>query len=236
MIKKGKHIIKSYMTLDYSFTGIRIQDTVLTPVDWLLSITLVAGTKKSKAKEEIEYNATIAYQKIYFWLDTNLPSIVVVDVTDEDDLYIANLSSNITMYCPSNPHDDILVQLLHAKISALAGEHLIVGEIKLKGSDTNLEYTFDEPEDGYELPRATAEYYTEGKTRDGVPWWFRDDGFCFEFVDPEDETIPEDKIFDGIIDPLDEFRRIISEVDATIGITKEPARIVQIEKWKPKKI
>ena len=69
-----------------------------------------------------------------------------------------------------------------------------------------------------------------------MPWWFRDDGFCFEFVDPEDETIPEDKVFEGITDPLDEFRRIISEVDATIGITKEPARIVQVEKWKPKKI
>ena len=224
------------MTLEYSFTGIRIQETVMTPVDWTLSVTLVAGAKKGKAKEDIEYNATIAYQKIYFWLDTNLPNIVVVDVANEDDLYIANLSSNITMYCPDNPHDDVLVQLLHAKISTLTGDDLIVGEIKLKGSDINIEYTYDVSDDGYELPFLTSEYYTEGKTRDSTPWWMRDDGFCFEFVDPEDETIPKDKVFEGIIDPMDEFRRIIGEVDASMGITKEQARIIQVEKWKPKKI
>ena len=237
MIKKGRHLIKSHMTLEYDFTGIRIQDGSLTPVDWKLTVDLVAVGKKKKAKEEIEYDAGITYQKIYFWLDTNLPNIVVVDVCNEDDLYIANLSTNIMMYCPDSPSDDMLIQLLHAKISSLANPDLIVGEIHLKGSDTSLQYTYDCPDSGYLLPGITADYYTEGTTRDVEPWWFRDDGFCFEFVRPEDNKLTDEELFKDISDPMDEFRRIMSEVsDMHIGLVREPARIVQVEKWKPKTV
>jgi len=237
MIKKGRHLIKSHMTLEYEFTGIRIQDSWLTPVDWKLTVDLVATGKKGKTREEVEYNAGVTYQKVYFWLDTNLPNIVVVDVCNEDDLYIANLSTNIMMYCPDSPTDDLLIQLLHAKISSLALPNLIVGEIHLKGSDTSLQYTFDCPDTGYVLPISTAEYYTEGTTRDKDPWWMRDDGFCFEFVRPEDNEQTDEELFSDIVDPMDEFHRIISEVsDMHIGLVREPARIVQVEKWKPKTV
>lgn len=237
MIKKGRHLIKSHMTLEYDFTGIRIQEGSLTPVDWKLTIDLVATGKKGKSKEVIECDAGITYQKIYFWLDTNLPNIITVDVTNEDDLYIANLSTNIMMYCPDSPGDDLLIQLLHAKISSLASPDLIVGEIHLKGSDTSLQYTFDCADVGYLLPSSTSEYYTEGTTRDKMPWWFRDDGFCFEFVRPEDNELSDEELFKDIADPMDEFYRIMTEVtDMHIGLVREPARIVQVEKWKPKKV
>ena len=237
MIKKGRHLIKSHMTLEYDFTGIRIQDGSLTPVDWKLMVDLVATGKKGKSKEDIEYDAGTTFQKIYFWLDTNLPNIVVVDVANEDDLYIANLSTNIMMYCPDSPSDDLLIQLLHSKISSLAGSDLIVGEIQLKGSDTSLRYTYDCPDTGYLLPMSTAEYYIEGTTRDKDPWWTRDDGFCFEFVRPTDNKQTDEELFSDIIDPMDEFQRIIAEVsDMHMGIMREPARIVQVEKWKPKTV
>lgn len=241
MIKRGRHIIKSHMTLAYDFTGIRLQEGCLTPVDWTLTVDLVATGKKGKTREEIEDDAGFTYQKIYFWLDTNLPNILIVDVGTEDDLYIANLSSNIMMYCPGNPGDDTIVQLLHSKISALAGTGLVVGEMKIKGSDTSLEYTFDCSDGDYELPATTAEYYTEGTTRDEIPWWTRDDGFCFEFVrPPEVEGTPkvsDEELFKDISDPMDDFRKVMTELtDIHIGIAKEPARIVQVERWKPKKV
>ena len=237
MIKKGRHLIKSHMTLEYDFTGIRIRDSDLIPVDWKLTIDLVATGKKGKAKELVEYDASITYQKIYFWLDTNLPNIVVVNVNNEDDLYIANLSSNIMMYCPDTPNDDMLIQLLHSKISALAFPNLMVGEIHLKASDTALQYTYDCTDGNYILPMTTSEYYAEGTTRDKIPWWIRDDGFCFEFVKPLDNKLTDEELFKDIIDPMDEFRRIVTEVaEIPMSILNEPARIVQIEKWKPKKV
>ncbi len=237
MMKRGKQVIRSYMTLEYEFTGIRLQEGHLTPVDWKLTVNLIASMKKGKSKADAEYKAGVLYQKLYFWLETNLPGILFVDVNNEDDLYIANLSSNITMYCPDNPSDDMIVQLLHSKLSALSGQELTVGEIHLKGSDTSLQYTFDCPDGDYTMPTTTAEYYTEGSARDEFPWWTRNDGFCFEFVRPGDTEITDEELFKDIIDPMDDFERIISEVtDAHIGIVKEPARIVQVEKWKPKRV
>ena len=236
-MKQGKHTIKSYMTLSYDFTGLRLQDSYLTPVDWKLTVNLIAAGKKGKSKEKIELSAGVTYQKLYFWLDTNLPGILAVNAGNEDDLYIANLSSNITMYCPGNPGDDMLVQLLHAKLSSLTSEELLIGEIHLKATDTSLEYTFDCNDGEYALPLTTEEYYTECTVRDETPWWFRDDGFCFEFVRPDDTEITDEELFGDIEDPMEQFYKVISEMsDAHIGIVKEPAKIIQVEKWKPRTV
>jgi hypothetical protein len=227
------------MTMEYNFTGIRIQNSTLTPVDWHLEIDLLVSEKKGKTKKDIEYEAGLIYQKIYFWMETNLPSIVVVDTTKEEDLYIANLSSNIMMYCPGNPGDDLVIQLLHAKLVALSTEHLMIGEIHLKGSDTSIKYSFDCVDGNYGLPILVSEYFTDGDTLDETPWWTRNDGFCFEFLKPDDLDITDEEKeeLNNRIDPMDEFYRIIGELkDTSFGVVKEPARIVQIEKWKPKKV
>jgi hypothetical protein len=236
MMKRGKHVIRNYMTLEYEFTGIRIQEGFLTPVDWKLTVNLIAPEKKGRTKEESEYNAGVIYQKLYFWLDTNLPHVALIDVNNEDDLYIANLSSNITMYCPANPGDDVVIQLLHSKLTALSGNELMVGEVHLKGSDTSLQYTFDCPDGEYTLPPTTIDYYSEGTARDEIPWWSRDDGFCFEFIRPDDSETSKEEFFKDIVDPMKEFERIISDVATHIGMVKEPAKIVQVEKWKPKTV
>jgi len=237
MMQHGKTIIRSYMTFDFSFSGIRIQDGYLTPVDWDLSVDLVVKAPKNKNKNDIEYKASILYQRIYFWLDSNLQNIAMVDVSNDGDLYLANLSSNITMYCPGNPSDDLIIQLLHSKMCSLITQELQIGEIRLRGSDTSLQYTFDSPERDYQLPLTTNEYYTEGTCRDLEPWWTRNDGFCFEFVRPDDTEITNEELFKDIIDPMVEFERVIEEVSETgIGMVREPARIVQVEKWKPRKV
>ena len=235
MMQIGKHRIKNHMSMEYSFTGIRILSGSLIPVDWHLSINMVALDKKGKGKADAEYNATVAYQKLFFWLETNLPGIIAVDVQDETDLYIANLSSNIMLYCPAEPYDDVIVQLLHSKMATLSDGNLLIGETRLKGSDMSVQYSFEPDAAGYNFPVTTEEYYTEGTARDEKPWWMRDDGFSFEFIRPEDTEISDEELFKDIVDPMDEFNKVINEMDINIGI-KEPARIVQVEKWKPKKV
>ena len=239
MMTVGKHKIRSHMTLEYDFTGIRLQEGCFTPVDWKLTVDLIAprGTTQ-KSKEDSELKAGMTYNRIHFWLDTNLTNVIVVDATNEDDLYLANLSANITLYCPGDVSDDHVIQLIHSKLSALAAGTMVVGEMQLKGSDTSAAYTFDCPDGAYELPVSPSEYI-EGEARDEEAWWFRNDGFCFEFIKPvaaEGETIPED-IFGDIVDPMTEFERMVQEAtESFVGIIKEPARIVQVEKWKPKTV
>jgi|AntAceMinimDraft_11_1070367.scaffolds.fasta_scaffold51709_2 hypothetical protein len=238
MIKIGKTFVRNYMTLDFEFTGVRIQDTTLTSVDWYLSINLVAASHNGdKQRVEKERNASIAYQRLYFWLDANLPHVIAIDASNEDDLYIANLLSNIAMFCPGNPSDDLIIQLLHSKLSKIAGDDLIISEMTLRGSDTALQYTFDVQGGSYELPELTADYCLSGIARDKQAWWTRNDGFCFEFIMPEDSDALAEEIFKEIVDPLDEFNKVILEMtDSKIGIVREPAKIVQVEKWKPKKV
>jgi len=223
------------MTLEFSFSGIRIQESNLTPVDWNLTVNIIAPVKKGRPREESEHKASMMYQRLYFWLDTNLHNSVMVDAENEDDLYLANLTSNIALFCPGNPGDDLLIQLIHYKLSTLAGTELVIGETHLKGNDTSLQYTFDSAGSEYMLPYTIKEYYPEGVARDIVPWWLRDDGFCFEFIKPEGAESNE--IFDSIIDPMDEFENIIEEISASnITMLKEPAKIIKMEKWKPKQV
>lgn len=238
MMTIGRHRVRSHMSMEYDFSGIRLLEGSLVPVDWHISIDLVALDKKgSKSHDEAELNANMAYQRLYFWLEANLPNIVAVDVSNQDDLYIANLVSNIMLYCPAEPFDDVIAQLLHCKLSALADGHLLVGELRIKASDMTVQYSFEPGEFGYNLPETTEEYYTESKTKDAEPWWLRNDGFSFEFVRPDDLEIPEEEFYKEIIDPLVEFEKVIQDMaDRAIGVTKEPARIVQVEKWKPKKV
>lgn len=224
------------MTLEFSFCGIRIQESNLTPVDWQLTVNIIAPIKRGKSREETELKAGVVYQKLYFWLDANLHNSIMVDVGSEDDLYIANLSSNIAVYCPGNPSDDLIIQLIHSKLSQLAGTELIIGEIHLKGNDTSLQYTYDCSEEGYALPD-TTKYYVEGEARDIVPWWSRNDGFCFEFIKPEGTEISAEELFADIVDPMDNFEKVIAEMtSANVTLAKEPAKIVQMEKWQPKKV
>ena len=50
MMQIGKHRIKNHMSMEYSFTGIRILSGSLIPVDWHLSINMVALDKNVKLK------------------------------------------------------------------------------------------------------------------------------------------------------------------------------------------
>jgi hypothetical protein len=226
------------MALDYSFTGIRLVDGALYPVDWHLTANIIAQLKKSSTKEESEHAANVAYQRMCYWLDINLPEIIVVNVESEDDLYLANLASNITMYCPGPPNDDLIIQLLHSKLSTIAGESLVIGEIHLKASDTTLSYTFDASEGEYDLPVTSKEYYPEGAIiKDEEPWWMRNDGFCFEIIREEEEEKPatSEEYFINVVDPMLEFDKAAAG-SSHISITREPAKILQIEKWKPRTI
>ena len=41
MMKVGRHQVRSHMTLEYEFSGIRIHSDELIPVDWKLTVNLI---------------------------------------------------------------------------------------------------------------------------------------------------------------------------------------------------
>jgi hypothetical protein len=236
MITIGKTQVEKYMTLMYNFAGTRIFNSTLIPVNWELKIKLVALGKKNMPPEKQEELANTAYKRIYFWLDTNLPNIIMVNSENDDDMLIANIASNMMMYIPGEPSDDLIIQLLHAKLNSIANDNMYIGEIELKGSDTTAAFSFECSDKEYDLPHTISEY-VNGTSYFEIPWWFRNDGHCYEFIKNSDENFTFEELYGKITDPMEEFDKAVSNIDLYLEpIEKEPAKIIKIEKWVPRKV
>jgi len=205
--------VTSYMTLECDFHGNRIIGRSLVPVTWNLTISLIGVEDSKLSTNENQTQITIAYQRLNFWLDSILDNVIVADRNDPvaEQLFVCQLD-NVIMHVPSEPTDDILCQILHAKMSALAGSSLIIGKITLKANDTRSSYMFYPVEESdYELPEASD--YVEGESVYDLPWWHRND------MDVHDISIPEGVTKEELIEELstayivDEFNK---EMMATI--------------------
>jgi hypothetical protein len=238
-MKKVKSFGRNCLTLNYDFTGLRVRDALFIPVKWNLTIdfNIIAKNnylKKEYSPEELKRGFNINNQRLYYFLDVNLPNAMLVDATVEEDVDLANMSSNMMVYFPGEVNDFTFAKLLHSKLSILSEDIFEVGQISIKADDTFLQYTYNHEGDDYDLPMLTEDYCKFGKMRDKSCWWARNDGFCFEFLRPDDTKLTDEELYGNIIDPLSEFEDLI--LDENDNNIKEPAKIVQIEKWKPKKI
>ena len=164
--------------------------------------------------------------------EATLNNIVVVDATNDEDLYLANFSANNMLFSPGSSGDEMLVQLLHSKIRKIVGDSLIVGQIRVSSDESPLSYCYDTLSDVYDdLPLLATDYFKLGKVKDNDPWWLRPDGFTSEFSIDDDIDISTVEFPE---DPLVDFNKYVAEV--TGKKSTEPAKILQVEKWKPKKV
>lgn len=230
MITVGKYRVKSYMNMKYEFSGIRIVDTELTPVQWEISVVLAQSQKKRVSKDSIIQNTELAYQRLYFWLETNLSNVVVVSADNATGMAIASTVSNIMMVCPYEPYDELIAELLHHKFNILAKGNMVIGEITIKSNDTTSSFAFDCPDQEYTLPM-TVEEYIPAISLHKLPWWARDDGFCFEFLKPAAYADKTNEEYFGIItDPMDQLAIAMDELFTD---DKYQAPIIQVDTWKP---
>lgn len=237
MITIGKHRIRSFLTLEYDFSGIRIVERELIPVHWSLTINLVPSQKKRKNLEEIAQKAELTYQRLYFWLESVLSNVIVVNTTNTLGMTIAATSSNVMMMCPDEPYDEVIVEMLHSKLTALSSGNMLIGEIHLKGDDVTASYNFDCPDGEYNLPQTVKDYISI-PSKYNSPWWMRNDGFCFEFLKPEEQKeVPDEKYFGNIRDPMLDFDSTMKELSGIDSFPiEEQATIIQVERWKPRKV
>jgi hypothetical protein len=234
-MKIGTEDVKSFMTLKYNFPGVRILEDCLSPTYWSVNVNLVAVDydKNSHPVSTMQANGSIAYQKAYYWMESMLPGIILTNIDNKFGLSIATTATNPMMYCPGDPTDDLLVQLIHAKLAAITNNHLYIGEITLDSNDTSAGYTFCRLKDGYTLPDKVKDY-VDLPSLHRKPWWHRDDGFCFEFLKQKNNKEKIADIYKDVFDPLKEFEEmLINEQEYT---QKEPAEIIHVDKWKPKKV
>jgi len=237
MKKVNKNDIKSFMTLNYEFSGTRVMEKYLISAEWTLKVNLVAvdfGSKKTV--KEMQAASSIAYQKIHFWLESCLPDIIMVSTQNPVGMDIVSKVDNIMMHCPDEPTDDLIVRMIHSKLSTIASDSILIKEVFLESNDNPASYTFSLTDVGYDLPAKVSDF-TDLSSLHETPWWERYDGFSFEFLSPPNSDIPPEEIFKDVSDPLQEFEdAVLMSIGTITEVIKDtkPAEIIQIEKWKPK--
>lgn len=235
-MKIGREQVPSFMTLNYSFAGAKMFGQFLQPAMWDLEIEMVVLVNDKDPEQDTDEFGDVVFNKLLFWLETTMPNIIVSDINNQEGISIITAIDNSMMYTPGEPSDALIVRLLHSKISAILSSHLALGRIKLKSTDQMVSYVFElDSTNGYSLP-SLPDYCPADVTHD-IPWWARPDGFCFEFILPEDEDERKEAIavYEKIEDPLAQFDEYHANLDEEMQGGNKPAEIIEVP-WNPKKI
>lgn len=219
---KQKTMLSPFTVYEYKFTAMRLEDMALMPAEWTMSVDLVILKTDKEEMEEVEIDVQQVFQKLQFWTDVNLADCIFVNASNEQELKLAYLFDNNIVTVPGDVLESLIVQILHAKMTSLAGERLYVGEMRLGASDSRIKYTFGKVKE-YELPLKVSDYFEDAQNPDDKAWWYRDDGFSYEFLKG---------YVDEASDPMEEFHKTMK----LINNQDTMADIVKVEKWQPKTV
>lgn len=236
MTKKNFSVNNNYMTFSFNFKASRLQELFIIPTIFNVTFEVVIVDDKNKSKEDIEKKSFIELQKINYFFETVLDNIIIFDSSDTEDTMVCDLLSNDKMVCPGKPTDDLIARLLHSKLSQITKDIFFIGKLTLSTNDAPYTFTFQPPD--YNLPKLVFEYLPDVKCAHKSAWWNRNDGFTYEIIMPDEFSDSEEKFLATIEDPMAEFDLLINEVFSNkVELnTTQPAKIIQVEKWKPKKV
>lgn len=233
--------VDAYMTIEYSFSGIRAVEGKLIPVQWDLVINL-AGIKDDTEEVEL-YQEVVntSYQKIMYWLEYFFVDVVFVDA--EEEVIITALEEigvdSDLVYLPGTPADELIVRVLHSKISSIASDSISIGDVALRASDikSTFHYTFH---GDYGLPDAT---YIGPDSIHPVPWWERDDidtnDMALSSTDELDRAaalaqIDSSHVLHAIVKDMERACGIVQPEDEEENTSAEVINITGIGEWEPK--
>ena len=153
-----------------------------------------------------------------FWIDHFLNGALAYNIhTSLDTTLFEQLSNNIIM-CPEDPHDYLMLVLIHAKLNAIGGGYAIVTKTKF-WSDTaeGFSNTFDgNPNDWLPtLANWMGDTYYFDK-----PWWHRGDGGTVDMPVNGNDVNEKPDILIDLID-------IVSFDDNSVQSNSQEAEIIK---------
>lgn len=185
---------RSSVLYPLEFHAVRAYNTTLHPTTFQLKVSLTPAHFDKRTPMVVEEKSEEGLQRLTFWKDTILDNCVIVDINGELVGSIVGAVDNNMMFCPGGPTDHLLVELLHAKISAILKGYFDIHAITLSSTDTHGIETSFRSVDGYALPG--IEYFPE-EALHSAPWWERDTIEICEFVKG---AILEDELFNHFSD------------------------------------
>lgn len=158
----------------------------------LLGKSLVASECRVELDIDIAHNAAPTdakhrLQAMKIWLEDFVDGSVAYSVrTQVDTTILEEISNNIIM-CPDDPHDHLLLILLHSKLTAIGGDAIIINRSSMT-DDTG--EGFSNSVEGYPddwLPDIETWMGTRSFWKD--PWWSREDSSTMDIKPDEDDDL-----------------------------------------------
>lgn len=229
---------KTVMEIEHTFNGCRFNNGMFDFHEWTLCFEVAAKTQDESV--DMDLLLAIAFAKINFVLHSILRDVFVFPIEQVElmnDL-IASDTQNVFIILPFSASDDILSQALHAKLSAIVGDSIFIGELSIKNTQTKTKFYYFTPDEKYELPDQ-LEFVGERSLYE-KPWYFRDDVDTFDLLchpDMSDEEIIESRI------EMDS-KKILNEIEQTIISERKSenkkSELIDMgdirEKWNPKEV
>lgn len=122
-----------------------------------------------------------------FWLQAFIHDCVAYDIHTSLDTTLLEEIANNVMMCPDDPHDYLLLTLLHSKLIAIGGDDIIIKSTTLY-ADTGdgFSHTLQGPTDEF-LPN--IDQWIGSRRFFEQPWWNRDDSSTIDMMPQDDEDL-----------------------------------------------
>ena len=185
---------RSIVELPFEFNAIRVYDASLNPATFEISITVSPAEFETRLPNLIEEKSNEGMQRLTFWWETIMSNVVIGDIASETFAALVASADNSSMFCPGEPTDHLLVELLHSKVSAIMNGFFDIHTLSLKSNDTSYIKTSFRNIDGYRLPDIS---YYPNETLHDKPWWQRDTIEVCEFVKG---SVIEDELYNHFSD------------------------------------
>jgi len=214
----------------HKFYGNRIIGTTMGPLKWTLTVTMTPLVMPEVG--EIS-KSVVAYEKCKFWMEHVLEDVLISSMDNELGANLCYYTDNTTMLTPYPPTDNHILQLLHSKLTVIAGPELHIGLMTLESSEANSVSVFRTETNSHNLPNMKEH---EDSMYHSEPWWKRS---TFDFSDYTKDEVENDEELKGYLDadcPLETFAtELLRMYDQETDKSPETAEIIKMpKKWSPK--
>lgn len=215
-----------YTKLEHTFTGMRVEDGVLKPETWDITVNIVLPFPTlAQTERQHLLDCKVACEKLLFWLENSVNNAIIIngyDKVDRKSLDFYSTLNNPLIMCPGNPDDTLLLILFHSKINAITKGKLVIGEVTINSYDGYTHF-FSCNDGNYGLPEVEGMVHTK-------PWWTRHD---LTMMDYDKKYLTNDDIQTIIEDCtlLDEIeKQFVEQLEYTdVPVEEEPKEQLEIE-------
>lgn len=163
--------------MNLGFRIIRLLEDSLTASDCALTVHIEISPEHDPATVKDRIRA------MKIWTENYLDECVAFGVGTEVDTRTLEVISNNIMMCPDDPHDYLLLALIHSKLSALGGDDVQVLKSSLVTDTSEGFGNSIEGDSGEWLPN--MDEWLGPKKFHAYPWWSRADSSTID-LKPED--------------------------------------------------